>query len=157
MDRFVAFYYIFLWNERYNPILNSFNVHDLQYLVSICHSNILTNTLAFFFLFKTKTKRLPILYDLSYFKFKWFGIIFFFCFFSGHFRCFFFIVFFNYLETEFIFWIFASISKPCMIRVFGKHKQMVIKSLFIVIVNYPSVSQLLIIFFFIKKKVLLIH
>lgn len=77
---------------------------------------------------------------------------FFFCFFSGHFRCFFFIVFFNYLETEFIFWIFASISKPCMIRVFGKHKQMVIKSLFIVIVNYPSVSQLLIIFFFIKKK-----
>lgn len=98
---------------------------------------------------------MPILYDLSYFKFKWFGIIFFFCFFSGHFRCFFFIVFFNYLETEFIFWIFASISKPCMIRVFGKHKQMVIKSLFIVIVNYPSVSQLLIFLFI--KKVLLIH
>lgn len=156
MDRFVAFYYIFLWNERYNPILNSFNVHDLQYLVSICHSNILTNTLAFFFLFKTKTKRLPILYDLSYFKFKWFGIIFF-CFFSGHFRCFFFIVFFNYLETEFIFWIFASISKPCMIRVFGKHKQMVIKSLFIVICQLSFRVTIADNIFFYKKKVLLIH
>lgn len=94
---------------------------------------------------------MPILYDLSYFKFKWFGIIFFFASLADIFGAFF-IVFFNYLETEFIFWIFASISKPCMIRVFGKHKQMVIKSLFIVICQLSFRVTIADNIFFYKKK-----